>query len=78
MDGEHIRNEQRWLLKFDQCELFALVDVARDSRIDFFKACAIVPFQNQFVRGQNTIGSHLNMKRIKRRIIIEGFWAKTS
>ena len=33
----HIGNEQRWLLKFDQCELLAVVDVARDLRVDFLK-----------------------------------------
>ena len=37
MDGKHIGNEQRWLLKFDQCELLAVVDVARDLRVDFLK-----------------------------------------
>ena len=37
MDGYHIGNEQRWLLKFDQCELLAVVDVARDLREDFLK-----------------------------------------
>ena len=37
MDGYHIGNEQRWLLKFDQCELLAVVDVARDLRVDFLK-----------------------------------------
>ena len=36
------------------------VDVARDSRVDFFKARAIARFQNQFARGQKTIASHLN------------------
>ena len=33
--------------------------VARDSRVDFFKACAIARFRNQIARGQKTIGSHL-------------------
>ena len=32
-----LTNEQRWLLKFDQCELLAVVDVARDLRVDFLK-----------------------------------------
>ena len=54
MDGKHIEKEQRWLLKFDQCELLAVVDVARDLRVDFLKL-----FRNQFARGQKTIGSHL-------------------
>ena len=36
------------------------VDVARDSRVDFFKARAIARFRNQFARGQKTIASHLN------------------
>ena len=37
VDGSHIGNEQRWLLKFDQCELLAVVDVARDLRVAFLK-----------------------------------------
>ena len=32
-----LENEQRWLLKVDQCELLAVVDVARDLRVDFVK-----------------------------------------
>ena len=32
---------------------------ARELRVDFFKACAIARFRNQFARGQKTIGSHL-------------------
>ena len=37
MDGFHIGNEQRWLLKLDQCELLSVVDVARDLRVDFLR-----------------------------------------
>ena len=37
MDDSHIGNKQRWLLKFDQCESFAVVDVARDLRVGFLK-----------------------------------------
>ena len=37
MDGQHIGNEQRWLLKLDRCELLAVVDVTRDLRVDFLK-----------------------------------------
>ena len=35
------------------------VDAARDFRVDFVKARTITRFQNQFARGQKTIGSHL-------------------
>ena len=59
MDGFHIGNEQRWLLKLDQCELLSVVDVARDFR--FFKACAIARFQNQIARGPKSVGSHLKL-----------------
>ena len=34
------------------------VYVARDFRIDFFKARAIARFRNQFARGQKTTGSY--------------------
>ena len=34
--------------------------IARDFRVDFFKARAIARFWNQFARGQKTVGSHFN------------------
>ena len=36
-EGKHKGNEQRWLLKFNQCELLTVVDVAHDLRVDFLK-----------------------------------------
>ena len=45
------------MLKLDRCELLAVVDVARDLGVGFLK---LARFQNQFARGQKTIGSHLN------------------
>ena len=34
--------------------------IARDFRVDLFKARAIARFRNQFTRGQKTIGIRLN------------------
>ena len=44
--------------KFDQCELLAVVDVARDLRVDFLKLAPSRDFETSS-RGQKTIGSHL-------------------
>jgi len=41
----NIGNEQGWLLKFDQCELLAVVDVARDLRVDFLKLAPLRNFE---------------------------------
>ena len=41
----HIGDEQRWLLKFDQCELLAVVDVVRGLRINFLKLALLHDFE---------------------------------
>ena len=46
------------MLKFDQCELLAVVDVARDLHVDFVKLAPLRDFETSS-RGQKTIGSHL-------------------
>ena len=60
MDGYHIGNEQRWLLKFDQCELLAVVDVARDLREDFLKLAPSRDFETSSRAVKKLEGNHLN------------------
>ena len=45
MDGYLIGNEQQWLLKFDQCELLTVVDVAQNLRVDFLKLAPSCDFE---------------------------------
>ena len=63
MDGQHIGNEQRWLLKFDQCELLAVVDVVRELRVDFLKLAPSRHFETRS-HAVKTIGSHLKVNNL--------------
>ena len=46
--------------KFDQCELLAVVDIARDLHIDFLKLARSRDFETSSRAAKKTIGSHLN------------------
>ena len=68
MDGKHIENERRWLLKVTH-GTHSDVDVARDFRVRFFKAHAVVRFRNQFARGQKNYREACGQSTIGRQTI---------
>ena len=44
-DRANSGNEQRWLLKFDQCEFLAVVNVALDLHVEFLKLASLRDFK---------------------------------